>query len=477
MSPQPPDNFEGVPEERPEGAGVEQMPVEEPRRAASLTLRSDELRESRAASMEAANKSLADAIRITYRLLQLVMIALGVLFVFSGFQQVNQAESGIRVALGRIQTEKLEPGFQFSLPYPLGEIIKVETGTRSAEIDEAFWPKLREEEKRRPLDELGLGGGSLEPGKDGSLLTGDSNIAHAQWSVLYSRVRPADYIKNLYTPDEQALVKAAVERAAVRVAAEVNIDELLKPGAAGADGSSQRENGVESRVRRIAQEMLDQIGSGIEVGQVLLRSASPPLRVRREFNQVQDAQSKAGKARDQALGERSKTLNEVAGSASQPLLDLIDRYEAVLELGKLPEANAILATINEVLEGKHDTANADIAGRAYEAVRLSGDVARVISDAQQYRSSIVQQSQRQAETFRAKRSQYQANPSVFVTNELVDALKSFLSLKTVQTFWVPDDSQSFELLITPDPQVAREAESEKYRKDIEANPRLQNTPK
>ena len=42
------------------------MPVEAPRRAASLTLREDDARTDRAVSMEAANKSLADALRIEY---------------------------------------------------------------------------------------------------------------------------------------------------------------------------------------------------------------------------------------------------------------------------------------------------------------------------------------------------------------------------------------------------------------------------
>ncbi|PKL33780.1 MAG: hypothetical protein CVV40_00390, partial [Planctomycetes bacterium HGW-Planctomycetes-2] len=205
----------------PGDGALEAMPVEEPRRAASLTLRSDDPRDSRAVSMEAANKSLADALAIIYRLLQAVMLALVLLFFFSGFQQVNQAETGIRVDLGRIKAADLEPGFQFSLPYPLGEILKVERGVRTLRLDESFWPKVPESMRGRSIDQLSISAGNLKPGEDGSLLTADANIAHAQWTVIYSVSRARSFLQNFFQDPERRqernLVRAAVERAAVRV--------------------------------------------------------------------------------------------------------------------------------------------------------------------------------------------------------------------------------------------------------------------
>jgi len=467
----------GVPQELPpQGESpVEQMPVEEPRRAASLTLRSDDVRESRAASMEAANKSLADALRITYRLIQAVMLALVVLFVFSGFQQVNQSESGIRVEFGKIKAERLDPGFQFSLPYPLGEIVKVETGNRAIEIDDKFWPEMRAEERRRPLDQMETKG-SLEPGRDGSLLTGDSNIAHAQWGIVYRRSDPADFIRNVYTDHEIPLIKGAIQRAAVQVAASVTIDEMLKPSAPAQDGQARRENTVETRVREIAQRAIDEVGAGIEIIQVSLRLATPPLAIRRDFNQVQIAQANAARARDQALGERSRRLNEVAGSAAQPLLDLIDAYEAAVERGDTTRQQALFALIQEVLEGRRNGASVELEGKTYEQVRVSGEVAIAISSAQQYRASTVQQAQRQSDTFRVKREQYRANPAVFITGEWAGAMNAFLARSGVQQFLFPD-GESIEILLSPDPEIERERERARYRRDVESNPRLQQLPR
>lgn len=467
MSRIPPDGEFALP---PEGdAGIERMPVEEPKRAASLTLRSDAVREERIASMEAANRSLADALRITYRLIQLVMVALVVMFLFSGFQQVNQSESGIRIEFGKVKADQLEPGFQFSLPYPLGEIIKVEKGNRAVEVDDTFWPAMSPEQRRKPLSESGVNADSLDPTKDGSLLTADSNIAHAQFTVVYLRSKPAEFVKNLSGEEfETPLVQASVQRAAVHVAASVTIDELLKPGA-GAGG----ENSVESRVRALAQQLLDQVHSGLEIQQVSLRSVTPPMYVRRDFNQVQIAQSNAGKAREQALGDRAKLLNEGAGTASDVLLDLIDAYEAAIELNDEKKAEGLLGEIDRVLLGEADGVNVAVNGMTYASVRLSGEVARMISDAQQYRSTVVQRAQRQAEMFRAKLKSFRANPAVFLTGALADGLNAFLAHPNVeQVFWLSPSTDVLDLRLSPDPAVAREKEKQKYEMDVEGNVRV-----
>jgi len=468
-----------VPQEA-DDSSVEEMPTEEPRRAASLTLRTDEARESRAVSLEAANKSLADALRITYRLLQFVIVALVVLFLFSGFQQVNQAETGIRVDLGRIKGERLEPGFQFSWPYPIGEIIKVQRGSQTVEIDESFWPNLSAEERRRPVSELGVGNGTLTPGRDGSLLTADKNLVHAQFTVVYDRANPIEFVRNITTnvgndgsPDyERAIVRAVVERAAVSVVATVGIEDLLKRGS-GVDSTGRRENSVESLIRARAQDSLDSIDSGLQISQVLLRSAIPPLRVRREFDKVQSAQAEAAKQREQALGDRSKRLNEVAGSAHGPLLDLIDRYEQTLELGDTELAAKHLAQIDAILDGAIDGSSVTVDHVVYDGVRLSGEVASMMSDARQFRSTVVQRAQRQAETFSAKLAQYRANPSVFVTSEWADFYRSFLGARNVEVFWAPAGLQSFEIVINSDPEIARQQERERFSRDVDANTRLQ----
>jgi len=494
---------------------VQAMPVEEPRRAASLMLRADDARDSRAVSMDAANKSLADALAIIYRLLQAVMLTLLLLFLFSGFQQVNQAETGIRVDLGQIKAADLEPGFQFSLPYPLGEIIKVERGNRSLRLDDSFWPKVPESLRGRSIDELNLSASSLKPAEDGSLLTADANIAHAQWTVIYSVARARNYIQNFFQdPDrkqERNLVRAAVERAAVRVVAETSIDDLLKrgglssssttipatpdpgnpdqpqptppphppappPASTAAADATKRENSVEAQVRRIAQETLDSVDSGIDISQVLLNSASPPIRVRKTFNDVQIAQSAAAKLREQALQDRNKALTAAAGSAAPALLHAIDRYEFALALDDQPESQRLFSLITSILEGDKSGRAVDIEGQRFDEIVVGGEVASLISDAQQYRSTIVQKAQRQAETFATKLRQFHANPIVFASSEWTDAFIAFMANPNLEVMILPAGAGALELLLTSDPEFARDAERQRYESDIDSNLRLQKMP-
>lgn len=492
------------------------MEVEVPRRAASLTLRgADDARSARAASMEAANKSLAEALRITYVLILVVMVVMVLLFAFSGFQSVNESERGIKVRLGDIVDADLQPGFQLSLPYPLGEIIKVPTGQVTLQLDEAFWPKLPEDARDRPLDQAGYGQ-ALRPGVDGSLITADNNLVHAQWTIVYSRAKPADYKRNILTDDESRIVMAVVKRAVVRAVAEVPIDDLLKRGAgrstvtttpvtpppdaaspttpptaettdakpAGAPAAEAapaakpaaapattpaagRENDIEARVRRLAQEGLDAIEAGLQIDSISLRSLSPPIRVIADFRKVQDAEAVAGRKRDEALQERNRILNSVAGIAYAPLLELIDAYGKELDLKETAKAEKTLDEIFAIIEGKRDGVNSTVNGKTYPDFRTSGEISTLISGANQFRSTIVEEAKQQNLTFAAKLQQYRANPRVFLVREWSEGLTSLLASGNVETFLLPDGTKDYEIFVNSDPAIKKAIQQDIQKKEVD----------
>ena len=101
-----PDDFDpiqGVPVE--EEAGDEAAAP--PRRAASAEFVVDTRVGSEALlreAMDPANQSLAEALRLSFRVLQVVILVLVVLFVFSGFQTVDEGQSGVLLRWGKILT-------------------------------------------------------------------------------------------------------------------------------------------------------------------------------------------------------------------------------------------------------------------------------------------------------------------------------------------------------------------------------------
>ena len=399
-------------------------------------------------ALDPAQRSLAEALRITYRIIQGVMVILFALFILSGLETVGEGERGVSLTFGAINQSDLPAGQQFHLPYPVGELVTVHTGSNEIGIDRTFYPGRHEStppQIRRSR--------ALKPGQDGSLLTGDGAIAHAQWSVVY-RVDDAgvsDYVRNVRPSDAAGMVKAAVERGVVRVVAELSIDDFLKQ--AGVEGAVTGEAAIESRVRLIAQDTLDRIGAGILIERVTLDDRSPPGSVKEIFDEVSRQTSEASKDREEAQQYAREQLNAVAGTAHSELIRLIDEFETLIDQDRVEESEAVLAQIDAILTG-------DVSVSDDPSMRVSGDVSRTISRAQQYRTDVVTRAQANADRFSAKLGLFRDNPAVFLSNEWAEAYSRFIERSGAQVFAMPRES-SMELLLNTDPDIARAAEADR----------------
>lgn len=413
-------------------------------------------------SMDPAQQSLAEALRITFRVIQLVMLILVALFFASGFDTVREGERGVRLAFGKVQEANLSPGRQFHLPFPLGELLKVSTGQRTVELEQEFYPALSLAQRSRPVESLAGRKRTLTPGQDGSLITGDGNIAHASWAVQYRVEDVGDFVENLHREDVDQIVRTAVRRGVVRTVAGLTIDQFLKQSLASAQAIEQEENvassSIEAQVRRIAQESLDAVESGLRIDRVTLDERIPPLFVYTDFQSVSKAEAQAATSREEALRERRQLLNSVAGAAHEEIIALIDEYEVQLAAEERERAEATLERILGVLSG-------DPVGSDEETI--SGSVTSTINDATRYRTNARNNAQATAARFEAKLDQFRTNPSVFVANEWSAAYKAFLDNSLAELFPIPQGSGTLELLLNSDPDIARELEVERNRRQAE----------
>lgn len=429
------------------GGGAPQNPNPGPgaRSPRSVTLRAGQAEIDEGPSLDPASKSLADALRVLFRLLQLSLLIIAALYVLSGFQSVREGQSGIRLLFGKINAERLDPGFRFAFPYPIGELVKVETGARTFKIDEEFWPAITNPaDKERPVDQLPKLS-SLRPEGDGSLITADNNLLHARWEVIYSRRDPGDWAQSILTTNEEQIVRSAVNRSIVHAVAESTIDDVLRQ--TGDQGT------VSARARDLAQKMLDSMGTGIQLDTVNLVTKIPPTATLESFNRVQSAAEQASKARDEAEQEARRVLNNAAGAAAPALLAEIDRYEVDIEKGDATAAAITLERINRLLEGRGMTVD----GKEV-AVPTGGNISRMINDAQLYRTTVVATASQDLTTFQAKSEQFAKNPKVLIHTEWANALMAFNSRPNVQKFFLPPSTQVLDLLLNPDPDIIREFE-------------------
>ena len=84
----------------------------------------------------AAEKSLSEALRLSFVILKVIMVILVVAFLASGFKTVNNDEKGLVLRFGAIrgvsQAERvLEPGWHWVFPYPIDEIVKIRSPSKS----------------------------------------------------------------------------------------------------------------------------------------------------------------------------------------------------------------------------------------------------------------------------------------------------------------------------------------------------------
>ncbi|HED53308.1 MAG TPA: hypothetical protein ENJ00_03805 [Phycisphaerales bacterium] len=436
-----------------------------PSRHASVQLRTQDDSAGGDVLLDQANRSALDALHIAYTIMSWIMLGLVGLFVLSGFQSVNEGERAVRLRFGRIVDANLGAGFQFAYPPPIGELIKIPIGQQAMRIDTAFYPELTERQRRQTPEELGKGGGfrSYDPTKDGSLITADQNLAHAKVQILYERSRPTDWLTNIDPQSEQEIIRVAVERAVVRAMAEITIDDLVKQ-TSGSEGSVAR------RAEQFAQESLDRLDSGIQIVRLDMIDPGPPIGLYNDFAAVNSAQSNANAERDRAEQDARTKLNKVAGAGARPLIELIDRYERATDLGEKEEQQRVMAVIGKVLLGESATLEAMTEGESaltFSEGLVSGEVTQLISDAETYRRQVPDEAFADRTRFLAKLDQYNSNRRVLIVNEWSDAMREFLKKDSVQAMFIPAGTDVLELLLNRDPQIMRDQEKARNRRQIE----------
>jgi regulator of protease activity HflC (stomatin/prohibitin superfamily) len=417
--------LDGAPDE---GVPVNEEPMEfeQPRRAASAEF----IVESRAGSqamlreaMDPANQSLRDALRLSFRVLQVVIVVLIVLFIFSGFQTVEEGQSGVMLRWGRILEvdgrEALEPGLKFSKwPYPAGEfVLFAETG-RSVDLGETFWPNIPPRISFDQAVERATVNDMLRPGRDGSLITADGDLAHLKLAGEYEIESPVAFVNTVENQladpvslDADRLVELALQRAVVHTAARMDLQAVVE---------LTEEDKL--AIQRESQQLLDRTGSGIRLSWIDTPiDPTPPLPIRRAYSELQAQKVQVAERIETARENASQELIAVAGPGYRDIIALIESYEQALDLGEETRARELQQAIDETLESG----------------QTSGDVSRIISNARSYRSQIESTLGSEARRFRTLLPAYREHPELVVAQRWTEAVTRVLTRDDVEIMYVP----------------------------------------
>lgn len=408
------------------------------RRPASVTLREGAVQ---GPSADTANQALGDALKVVYRFLQVGMVILIGVFLLSGLQSVKEGERGVLVSLGRVVDDGLEPGFHISLPQPLGEILKFNTGNQTLDISGEFWPAGSAQDRFKEDAVLANSARpKLDPVSDGFLLTGDLSIGHVVARVEYKRdpAQIRDFAKRIHPDSEQKFVRSAVMQGLVRASAGRTIDQFRK------------ENSLQEEAQRHAQKTLDSIGSGLQLTTLVLQRRMVPPALFKTFGEVEASLSNANKLISEAEQFRQATLASTAGDVAEELLTLVEQYDREYTAGKSVESDATLAKIAAILEGQP----VGDSGK-----RIAGKASQILAEAKSERARTLSQSQANAALFKAKYEAFKTNPGVVLVGDWSDAFTRFVSRDTVQVFMIPPTTTTLDMLINRDPDLQKEQEA------------------
>jgi len=147
-------------------------------------------------------------------------------------------------------------------------------------------------------------GPSLNPERDGYLLTGDANIIHVRGNLGYRIKEPGlQYVFSFSNASN--LVQNAFNSAIVFAAARYKVDDVLTRDFAG----------FRELVHRRLSQLIDQQQLGIVIDQIDLQ-AIPPRQLKERFNAVAEAEARRGKVINEARNYESQTINRGRSEAA-----------------------------------------------------------------------------------------------------------------------------------------------------------------
>ena len=405
--------------------------------------------------LDAAGKSLSEALRISFIILKIIMIVLVVVFLASGFRTVEPDEQALVLRFGKIrgvgEGRILGPGLKWVFPYPIDKIVKIPVAKKQNLPINSFWYYQKPSELLPPGPTTRIRApATLNPVIDGYCITrseeqsqtiagftgSDYNIVHCKWQLTYKIDDPERFFKNTYTEDVKPgqsyadvitksikpLLEHLFEEAVVTAMVNYTIDEAI---------SSQ--DRIPKHVKRLLQEKLDRIESGIAVVSVQLTDITWPRQVDNAFLASIKASQESQKAISEAKGYAENTLNETAGPIAVQLF-------IALKDETIPEEE------KELLWSQ-------LAGQAQEK----------IAGARAYRTKVVETTKANAEYLQKLLPEYRKRPELVVQKIYQDAIEYVLSNADEKIIIQPTEGtkgKEIRLLINRDPTIKPKSKQE-----------------
>ncbi len=391
--------------------------------------------------LDTADRSLSEALRLSFIILKIIMIVLVIAFLASGFKTVGSDEQALVLRFGKIrgagEERLLGPGLHWIWPYPIDEIVKIPVERAIHLPIDSFWyhesagEKLSGQTRIRPSDPLkpledgycltrgeqGVNAASLseipnqgaertQAGDSGQQLSEqgnegtDYNIVHTRWQLTYKIDNPERFFKNVQIRDIKSgeiyynvvtveltpFLTSLFEDAVVQTMVNYTIDQAI----------SSRDR-IPRDVADFLQNKLDAIESGIRVVSVQLTNSVYPPQVKAAFEKSTLASQQRDRVRSKAQEDAYNILSQAAG----------------------PVARELYAALHDetISEGRKE----------YLWTQISGTAKEKLSDARIYATKVVKDAEASANYLKSLLPEYRQRPELVVQRLYLDAIEKVLN--------------------------------------------------
>ncbi|MDH5542204.1 MAG: FtsH protease activity modulator HflK [Nitrospinota bacterium] len=267
-----------------------------------------------------------------------LMIAFGI-WVLTGIYKVELNERGIVLLFGKYMKVS-EPGLNWFVPSPIGDVIKVRV-EEIKRVEIGFRSSTRE---RQPNPNAFL--------EESLMLTKSVNIVDIDMVVQYQVSDPINYLFKVADDDSRELYDRGLE-GTVRSVAESALRESV--GRTEIDMLLTTDKGrVQEEVRQLIQKILDKYESGIHVGLVQFQDIHPPQEVREAFKDVNNAEEDKNRLIREAEGYLNSIIPVTRGKVEQ-ILKEAEAYREQKEKRAEGDASRFTQQLEEYRKGKDVT--------------------------------------------------------------------------------------------------------------------------
>jgi len=263
------------------------------------------------------------------RAIVLIVLAVVVIWLGSGFYRVQPNEVGVELVFGK-WVATTNPGLNYNWPAPIGQVLRP-TVTNIERQPIGFSTDTRTDIKA-----------------ESQMLTGDENIIEIQFVVHWKiDTRPGkkgvrNFLFNIRNPEET--VKNAAEAAMREVIGKSEFEFARTQGRVQ----------LAAETKKLLQEILDDYGAGIEVRAIQVQKVDPPASVLNAFRDVQAARADKERMVNEATAYLNENVQKAEGEAER-IVKAGEAYRAEQIAKAAGEASRFLAVYGQYVKNKDVT--------------------------------------------------------------------------------------------------------------------------